>query len=63
MCFGWGVGQYPYLLGTHLTIAEGAAPHATLVTTTVIFGVAVLLCGPSLLFLYVLQQRGELEAG
>ncbi len=60
---GWGVAQYPYLLGTHLTLAAGAAPQATLVTTTVIFGVAVLLCGPSLLFLYVLQQRGELETG
>jgi hypothetical protein len=28
---------------------------------TIVFGAAVLLCVPSLVLLYVLQQRGQLE--
>lgn len=28
---GWGVAQYPYLLGTHLRISDAAAPRPTLV--------------------------------
>jgi cytochrome d ubiquinol oxidase subunit II len=58
---GWGVAQYPYLLGTHLRISEAAAPSPTLVAVTVVFGAAVVLCLPSLALLYVLQQRGQLE--
>jgi cytochrome bd ubiquinol oxidase subunit II len=58
---GWGVAQYPYLLGTHLRIAAGAAPDATLWSVVVIFGAAVVLVVPSLVLLYRLQQRGVLE--
>ncbi|HWW53111.1 MAG TPA: cytochrome d ubiquinol oxidase subunit II [Acidimicrobiales bacterium] len=58
---GWGAAQYPYLLGTRLRITEGAAPDATLTSVVVIFAVAAVLCLPSLAFLYVLQQRGQLE--
>jgi cytochrome d ubiquinol oxidase subunit II len=58
---GWGVAQYPYLLGTHLRIADAAAPRPTLVSVAVIFVAAALLCVPSLILLYVLQQRGRLE--
>jgi cytochrome d ubiquinol oxidase subunit II len=58
---GWGVAQYPYLLGTHLSLAEAAAPRATLAALAVIFTAAVLLCGPSFALLYLLQQEGELE--
>jgi cytochrome bd ubiquinol oxidase subunit II len=59
---GWGVAQYPYLLGTHLRIAAGAAPDATLWSVAVVFGVALVLVVPSLALLYRLQQRGVLES-
>jgi cytochrome d ubiquinol oxidase subunit II len=58
---GWGVAQYPYLLGTHLSIAGGAAPTSTLVALTVVAVAAVLLVVPSMALLFVLQQRGRLE--
>jgi cytochrome d ubiquinol oxidase subunit II len=58
---GWGVAQYPYLLGTHLSLAEAAAPRATLATLTVVFAAAVVICGPSFALLYLLQEHGELE--
>jgi cytochrome d ubiquinol oxidase subunit II len=59
---GWGAAQYPYMLGTHLSVADAAAVRPTLVAVLVIFAAAAALCGPSLALLYVLQQRGELES-
>jgi cytochrome bd ubiquinol oxidase subunit II len=58
---GWGVAQYPYLLGTHLSLEAAAAPRPTLLSLAVVFGAALVLCLPSLALLYLLQQRGELE--
>lgn len=58
---GWGVAQYPYLLGTHLKLAAAAAPTPTLWSIVAIFGVAAVVCVPSLAWLYVLQQRGTFE--
>jgi cytochrome d ubiquinol oxidase subunit II len=58
---GWGVAQYPYLLGTHLRIAEAAAPTSTLWAIVIVFGAAAVLCVPSLALLYMLQQRGTFE--
>ena len=60
---GWGVAQYPYLLGNHATIVASAAPPATLGTLAGIFFVAAALVLPSLGLLYVLHQRGRLESG
>jgi cytochrome d ubiquinol oxidase subunit II len=60
LVLGWGVAQYPYVLGTRLTVAQAAAPHPTLVAVAVVFGVAMVLCLPSLALLYVLHQRGRL---
>jgi cytochrome bd ubiquinol oxidase subunit II len=54
---GWGVAQYPYLLGTHFRLADAAAPHSTLVALIVIVAVAIALVGPSFVLLYTLQQR------
>jgi cytochrome bd ubiquinol oxidase subunit II len=54
---GWGIAQYPYLLGTHARIADVAAPHSSLVALIVIVAVAVALIGPSFALLYTLQQR------
>jgi cytochrome d ubiquinol oxidase subunit II len=59
---GWGVAQYPYLLGTHLTVSADAAPDATLEAVVVVFLVAAVTCVPSLVYLYLLEQRGQLES-
>jgi cytochrome d ubiquinol oxidase subunit II len=59
---GWGVAQYPYLLGTHLSISQAAAPRATLWSLAVVFVAAALVVLPSLAYLYLLQQRRELES-
>jgi cytochrome d ubiquinol oxidase subunit II len=60
---GWGVAQYPYLLGTHLRISEGAAPTSTLWALTVVAAAALVLVVPAMALLFVLQQRGRLRAG
>jgi cytochrome d ubiquinol oxidase subunit II len=59
---GWGVAQYPYVLGTHLTLSQAAAPQPTLISVAVVFGAAAVLVIPSLVLLYALQQRGRLES-
>ncbi|MFJ5111449.1 cytochrome d ubiquinol oxidase subunit II [Streptomyces sp. NPDC088551] len=59
---GWGVAQYPYLLGTHLSISAAASPTPTLWVLVGVAGAAVLLIVPSLAFLYVLHNRGRLGA-
>ena len=58
---GWGVAQYPYLLGTHLQISQGAAPVSTLVALAVVAGVALVLVVPAFALLLYLQQRGHLR--
>jgi cytochrome d ubiquinol oxidase subunit II len=59
---GWGVAQYPYLLGTHLTIQVAAAPTSTLWSLTLVAAAALILVVPSLALLFSLEQRGRLEA-
>ena len=58
---GWGVAQYPYLLGTHLTLSQGAAPAPTLNVVVAVFLVALVTCVPSLVYLYALDQLGRLD--
>jgi cytochrome d ubiquinol oxidase subunit II len=58
---GWGVAQYPFMLGTHLSLDAAAAPDATLWSILAVFGIAVVTCLPALGLLYVLDQRGHLE--
>ncbi len=58
---GWGVAQYPYLLGTHLSIEAAAAPGPTLAALTVVAAAALVLVVPSMALLFVLSQRGRLE--
>jgi cytochrome d ubiquinol oxidase subunit II len=61
--WGWGVAQYPTLLpGTGLTLANGSAPHGTLVGVIVVFLAAVALVGPGFLLLYWLHGRQLLDA-
>lgn len=57
---GWGVAQYPYLLGTHLTIADAAAPAATMDALAVVTVLAIVLVVPSMVWLFLLTHRGEL---
>ncbi|MEV6742571.1 cytochrome d ubiquinol oxidase subunit II [Streptomyces sp. NPDC051104] len=57
---GWGVAQYPYLLGTHVTIQQAAAPAATLWVLFAVSCVAAVLIAPSLFLLYSLQLRRKL---
>lgn len=55
--WAWGVAQFPYLLPRSLTIAEAAAPSATLTGILIVFGAAVVLVLPALGLLYSLVQR------
>ncbi|MEU6242401.1 MULTISPECIES: cytochrome d ubiquinol oxidase subunit II [unclassified Streptomyces] len=60
---GWGVAQYPYLLGTHLTLTEAAAPDATLAVVVGVACVAAVLIVPSILLLFRLSGRGSVGVG
>ena len=55
--WAWGAAQYPYALPTTLTIQDAAAPHATLIATTVCTAIGALILIPSLLLLFRLFQR------
>jgi cytochrome d ubiquinol oxidase subunit II len=58
----WGVAQYPYLLPTSLSIAEGAGAPATL---RLVLFVSLLVVGtvvPALAVLFVLDRRGRVVA-
>jgi cytochrome d ubiquinol oxidase subunit II len=59
--WGWGVAQYPYLLPEKLTIAQGAAPSATLTGVLIVFGVAVVLVLPAIGLLFTLAQRDLIQ--
>jgi len=58
---GWGVAQWPYLLPEKLTVADAAAPSATLTGLLVVFGVAVVIVLPAIGLLYTLAQRNLIE--
>ncbi len=60
---GWGVAQWPYMLPKSLTVADAAAPSGTLETVLVVFGIAAVLVIPSLIGLYVLDERSILDEG
>jgi cytochrome d ubiquinol oxidase subunit II len=57
---GWGVAQYPYVLGTHLTLDAAAAPGQTLDALAVVALIAALTVVPSLAWLFLLTHRGRL---
>ncbi len=54
------MAQWPYILPTSLKVSAAAAPSATLATVLVVFGVAAVVIVPSLVLLYVLDQRSLL---
>ncbi|HWL37825.1 MAG TPA: cytochrome d ubiquinol oxidase subunit II [Frankiaceae bacterium] len=57
--WGWGVGQYPYLLEPSFTVDEAAASNAALTPLLITMGVAAALVGPSLALLIAMFQRAE----
>ena len=59
--WGWGVGQYPYLLEDTLTIEQAAAPDATLTATLVSLAVGAVVLVPSLVLLFTLTLHDNLE--
>ncbi len=61
MIAGWGVAQYPNLLGTYTTIGAAAAPAPTLWALTIVAAVALAVVVPSMALLFVLAQRGSLD--
>jgi cytochrome bd ubiquinol oxidase subunit II len=58
---GWGVAQYPYLLGDHLSLTAAAAPTSTMNALGVVAVLAAVLVGPSLAWLFLLTHRGRLS--
>jgi cytochrome d ubiquinol oxidase subunit II len=58
---GWGVAQYPYLLGTHESIDAASAPSQTMDALGIIALAAVVLVVPSLGWLLLLTNRGRLS--
>lgn len=59
--WGWGVGQYPYLLPVKLTIAQAAGPSGTLDSVLIVFVIAAVTVISSLGLLYWLSQKSMLE--
>jgi cytochrome d ubiquinol oxidase subunit II len=59
--WAWGVAQHPYMLPKTLTVDQAAASSDTMTALLVIFGVALVVIGPSLGLLFVLSQRSALE--
>jgi cytochrome d ubiquinol oxidase subunit II len=58
---GWGWAQYPWLLPGQLTLAEGSAPVTTQWSLLAVVGLAAVLVLPSFVYLYWLQQHGQLQ--
>jgi cytochrome d ubiquinol oxidase subunit II len=58
---GWGIAQYPYALPGTLTLGAAAGVPATQIALFVAAGLAVLFVLPGFVWLYWLQQHGELE--
>jgi NADH dehydrogenase len=63
MLAAWGLGQWPYLLPTSLTVAAGAGAPRTLVWLLVMFVLAALVVIPALALLFALDQRSRLQQG
>ncbi len=61
MVWAWGLAQFPYLLPDTLTVADGAAVASTLRAVLVVFVAAIVVVGPSLALLFVLDQRSRLD--
>ena len=56
---GWGIGQYPWVLVDQVSIAEAAGARATLQGLLVAVGIAAVVVGPALAYLFYLTQSPE----
>jgi len=61
LIWAWGVAQHPYLLPQQLTIADAAAPSATLTSVLIVFGAAVVFVIPAIGLLFTLVQRNDVQ--
>ncbi len=59
---GWGIGQYPWFLVDEVTIADAAAPTATLWSLVVTAVLALVVVVPLLVWLLRLVDAGALDA-
>jgi cytochrome d ubiquinol oxidase subunit II len=57
--FGWGVSQWPYLIVPDVTVADAAAPAATLRVVAIGFGIGALVLAPSLYLLFRVFKLGR----
>lgn len=60
LVWSWAVAQYPYLLPFSMTIASGSGANITMKWLIGWFVVATVTVIPLLVYLYVLDQRGQL---
>jgi cytochrome d ubiquinol oxidase subunit II len=56
---GWGIGQYPWVLVDQVDIAGGAGAPATMQGLLVAVGVAAVIVGPALAYLFYLTQSPQ----
>ncbi|WP_374209826.1 cytochrome d ubiquinol oxidase subunit II [Glycomyces sp. TRM65418] len=56
---GWGIGQYPWVLVDEVTIAEAAGAPATMQGLLVAVGIAAVVVGPALAYLFYLTQSPQ----
>lgn len=62
LIWGWGIGQWPYVLPTSLSLDGAVAPRGTIVAVFVVVGIAAITVIPALALLFLLEERGALEA-
>jgi cytochrome d ubiquinol oxidase subunit II len=61
LVWGWGVAQFPRLVGPRITVASSAAPPAELHAIAIALGAGAVLLLPSLWLLHVAFRRGAAE--
>lgn len=59
--WGWGLAQQPWMLPETLRLDDAAGASASLWAVVLVFGLAVVLIGPSLALLFHLDQRSVLD--
>jgi cytochrome d ubiquinol oxidase subunit II len=60
--WGWAVAQYPYLVPPDLTVADAAAPRATLRLVLVALGLGAVVLLPSLRYLFRVFKTGPADS-
>ena len=61
LIWGWGLAQYPRLLGPRLTVAAAAAPSPELHAVAIAFAAGAALLAPSVWLLYGAFRRHAAE--